>query len=103
MPSRLRGGVAVILRRTIKIGVKTVDTSHTDLIWIKLYRKFFKLKKDLYIGGIYISPASSDYTKITNVDKILFDKLESDIIKFQQNSSVMLFGDLNANISSDLH
>ena len=101
MPSRLHGGVAVFIRRTIKIGVKIVDTSHTDLIWIKLCRKFFKLKKDLHIGGIYISPASSNYTKRTNVDKTLFDKLESDIIKFQQNSSVMLLGDLNAHISSD--
>ena len=101
MHSRLRGGVAVFIRRTIKIGVKIVDTSHTDLIWIKLCRKFFKLKKDLHIGGIYISPASSNYTKRTNVDKTLFDKLESDIIKFQQNSSVLLLGDLNAHISSD--
>ena len=64
-------------------------------------RKFFKLKKDLRIGGIYTSPASSNYTKRTNVDKTLFDKLESDIIKFQQNCSVMLLGDLNAHISSD--
>ena len=32
MPSRLRGGVAVFIRRTIKIRVKIVDTSHTDLI-----------------------------------------------------------------------
>ena len=101
MPSRLRSGVAVFIRRTIKIGVRIVDTSHTDLIWIKLCRKFFKLKKDLHIGGIYISPASSNYTKRTNVDKTLFDKLESDIIKFQQNSSVLLLGDLNAHISSD--
>ena len=54
MPSRLLGGVAVFIRRTIKIGVKIVDTSHTYLIWIKLCRKFFKLKKDLHIGGIYI-------------------------------------------------
>ena len=54
MPSRLRGGVAVFIRRTIKIGVKIVDMSHTDLIWIKLSRKFFKIKKDLHIGDIYI-------------------------------------------------
>ena len=82
MPSRLRGGVAVFIRRTIKIGVKIVETPHTDLIWIKLCRKFFRLKKDLHIGGIYITPAPSNYTKRTNVDKTLFDKLEFDIIKF---------------------
>ena len=77
MPSRLRGGVAVFIRRTINIGVKIVYTSHTDLIWIKLCRKFFKLKKDFHIGSIYISPASSNYTKRTNIDKILFDKLDT--------------------------
>ena len=67
----------MFIRRTINIGVKIVYTSHTDLIWIKLCRKFFKLKKDFHIGSIYISPASSNYTKRTNIDKILFDKLDT--------------------------
>ena len=52
------------------------------MIWIKLCKNFCKFKKDLFICGVYISPASSGYTKRTGVDKILFQKLESDIVKF---------------------
>ena len=100
-PSRLRGGVAVFIRRSIKAGVKVVDTSHPDLVWIKLCKRFFNLRTDIFLGGIYISPASSEYTKRTNVDKILFNKLETDIMKFQQSSSVMIMGDLNAHINMD--
>ena len=70
-PSRLRGGVAIFMKRNIKAGIKIID----------------------------ISPASSGYTKRTGVDKILFQKLESDIVKFTPDNYVMIMGDINAHVN----
>ena len=87
------------MKRNIKAGVKIIDNSQNDMLWIKLCKNFFKFKKDLYISGIYISPASSGYTKRTGIDKILFEKLESDIVKFTPDNFVMIMGDINAHVN----
>ena len=54
----------------------------------------------MYLCGIYISPLSSSYTRRVDADKIIFDKLESDIAKYSQHGAVMIMGDTNAHINS---
>ncbi|MCU7800554.1 MAG: reverse transcriptase family protein [gamma proteobacterium symbiont of Lucinoma myriamae] len=98
-PSRLRGGVAIFIKTKFRCGIKIVDKTHTDMIWIRISKEFFRLEQDLYICGIYISPSSSSYMQRTEVDRSIFDKLETDIIKYSCNGNVMIMGDMNAHIN----
>ena len=103
-PNRLRGGVDVFIKNNLNRGVKIVDKSHTDIVWLKLQKSFFfNFEQDLYICGIYISPSSSSYMKRTDVDKNIFHKLDSDVIRFSRVGKVMIMGDLNANINNKEH
>ena len=60
------------MKRNIKAGIKIIDNSQNDMIWIKLCKNFFKYKKDLLICGVYVSPASSGYTKRTAFASFVF-------------------------------
>ena len=94
-PSRLRGGLAVFIKTNLRRDIRVIDKSHT-MIWLKLHKNFFNFEQDLYICGIYISPSPSSYMKRNDVDKNIFDKLDSDVTRF---SKVMIMGDLNVHIS----
>ena len=50
------GGLATVVKKEIVSGVKLMDKSHSDIVWFKLDRTFFRLQKDLYICFAYISP-----------------------------------------------
>ena len=98
-PSRLRSGIAVFIKNNLRTGIKVINRSHSDIIWIKLNKDFFKFEQDLYLCGIYISLVSSSYIRRTDVDKNIFDKLESDIVKYSCSGKVMIMEDLNARIN----
>ena len=63
------------------------------MIWLKLHKNFFNFEQDLDICGIYISPSSSSYMKRIDVDKNIFDKLDSDVTRFSRLGKVMIMGD----------
>ena len=54
-PSRLRGGVAIFMKRNIKAGISIIDNSQDDMIWIKLCKNFFKFKKKIYLFAEFTS------------------------------------------------
>ena len=101
--SKKRGGLAVFIRRHILNGVSLVDKSQSELMWFKLSSTFFGLSRDLYICFVYIAPYNSTYVKKAGLDKVVFSKLEDDIIKFNMKGDVMIMGDLNAHINSSDH
>ena len=94
------GGLATFVKKEILSGVKVMDKSHSDIVWLKLDRTFFRLQYDLYICFVYISPKNSSYTIRTNCDKHIFEKLEGDITKYSIIGDVMIMGDINAHISA---
>jgi hypothetical protein len=69
-------------------------------LWLKLDKFFFHFSRDLYICFLYISPINSCYTKRTNCDKLIFDKLEKDILKYSLLGDISLMGDLNARVKA---
>ena len=73
-PSRLRGGLAVFIRSNLRRGIKVINKSHTDMVWLKLHKGFFNFEQDLFICGIYISPSSTSYMKCNYKDKIFLKK-----------------------------
>ena len=78
------------MKRNIKSRIKIIDNSQDDM----------KIKyKYLFICGVYVSPASSGYTKRTGIDKKVFQKLESDIVKLTAGNYVMIIGVINAYVN----
>ena len=53
------GGLMLIYRNFLANGIKIIEQSTPDKIWIKLDESFFGLSSDLYICFVYISPDSS--------------------------------------------
>ena len=80
-PSKSKGGLGLFIKQTLLKGVKIVDKSHSEYVWVKLCHKFFGFQRDIYIKicFLYIPPINLSYTRRTGLDKIIFDKLESDI------------------------
>lgn len=97
--NRVRGGLATFVKKEILQGVKVIDKSMSDLMWIKLDKNFFGLEKNLFLCSLYIPPYNSSYTLRTNCDKQIFDKLEHDITKYSLEGNIALMGDLNAHIN----
>lgn len=77
-----------------------MDKSHSDIVWFKLDRTFFRIQKDLFICFVYISPKNSSYTIRTNCDKHIFEKLEGDITKYSIIGDVMIMGDINVHVNA---
>ena len=61
-PSRLRGGVAVLTKDNLRKGVKIIDKSHTDIVWLKLHKSFFLTLNRICIYVEYISPQALQVT-----------------------------------------
>ena len=51
-PSRKRGGLAVLIKRTILNGISLIDKSVPDIMWFKLDSKFWASKR-IYIYGFF--------------------------------------------------
>lgn len=97
--NRYFGGIAIYYRSCIRKGIKFLRTD-TDFVWLKLCKHFFGLKKDIYLCLIYIPPESSPYYKTRGLDSLAL--IEEEIVKVNNEGSVILMGDLNARTSNVL-
>ena len=61
---RNSGGVNLYVKSSLSKGVTKQESSHKDIVWAKLDKNFFNMKKDTYIGIVYFSPENS----LNNVD-----------------------------------
>ena len=99
--NRARGGLAIFVKKDIVTGIKLVDKSISDLMWLKRDKQKFGLEKDLFLCFVYIPPANSSYTLRTDCDKQIFEKLDQDITKYSVLRDIILMGDLNAHINKN--
>lgn len=106
--------MAIFIRANIRKGIKVVDKTHIDIYCgLRFIKRFSNLNRfvfmwNLYftINVIYISPKSSSYMRYTrrnDVDKSIFDKLDSDVIRFSCIGNAMTMGDLNVHINRNDH
>ena len=98
--NRYFGGSLILIKKKIKEGVKIIENSNSDKIWIKILKNFFNLKKDIYFCFSYAPPLNSPYTK--NLDFDVLQNLEVDIGRFKQEGNVLVGGDFNAKTSTAL-
>ena len=92
--NRYFGGMLLLIRKSIRKGVKVIDNLDGDKILIKLEKSFFNFKNDVYIIFTYASPALSPYVK--HLDYDLFRKIEEDISLYSAKGNVIVAGDFNA-------
>ena len=92
------GGLAVLIKKHLRPGIKFEKIISTDFIFFKMCKNFFSMPEDVYICAVYLPPINSSYTqKDQNVS--LFDILEDEISKYCCKAQVILLGDLNARVN----
>lgn len=95
--NRYYGGLALLIRKTIRNGVKILSNSSSEYQWIKLSKTFFHLEKDIFICFSYISPCFFN----SKSDTDMLDAIFRDINKFKNDGHILLCGDLNARTGID--
>jgi exonuclease III len=88
------GGIAILLKQSLRDGVKIDPCSDPDLVWITFSKTFFNLDKDLCVCFAYIPPYGSSYGKRESGN--IWDKLSEQLLSFSCLGNILLCGDLNA-------
>jgi exonuclease III len=92
------GGITVLIRESLRPGIKVIEQSCSELVWVKLDKEFFKTEKDIYIAFTYVTPTNSSYTRRAVVD--VFSALENGITRHSREGNVIIMGDFNAKTAS---
>lgn len=93
------GGLGILIRKSLKKGVKYLPLSCSEYQWLLLDKKYFGFDKDLYLCFAYIPPQYSSYFINQNID--FLELLEADISKYRNMGSVLILGDFNARTASE--
>ena len=78
----------MLVRKTIRKGVKITNTVNPDILGIKLLKDFFGFKEDLHIWFVYAPPLNSPYLADRQGVLDCFDRLLTN-----SDGSNMVFGD----------
>jgi exonuclease III len=88
------GGIAILLKQSIRTGVKVDPISDSDLVWLSFNKLFFGLEKDLHVCFAYIPPYGSTFGRRETGN--IWDKLNKQLLHFATKCDIFLCGDLNA-------
>ena len=94
--SRYFGGFLILIRKSIKMGIKIVEKCDDDAFEITLLKNFFGSKQDKKILFAYASPLNSCYTKSRSVN--ILDKIETELV--DGDSKYIIMDDLNGKTKS---
>ncbi len=94
------GGVAVLIRNSLRHCTSIVPSASTDVMWVKMKKECMRLESDIFVGFVYISPDSSSFAKRQSDD--VWGILYQEVSKFQSMGQVVLLGDFNARTGVDL-
>ena len=88
---RAAGGQGIFIRKDIIQGVK-IDKNYDDvLVWIKLFKEYFCLEQDVYLGSVYIYPENSLCT-----EEDQFQIIQQAVCDLPLNIDPYLLGDFNS-------
>lgn len=90
------GGIIVLFKENISNYIFPVKKGRSH-IWIKLKKELTSSDLDIYLCAIYIPPNESPYYS----DEI-FQTLQSEILQFQSQGSILLMGDMNARTGREI-
>ena len=91
------GGVIILFKKYLEKFVSKINSQIPDILWIKLDKTYFHLKKDLYLANCYIPPLSSTANE-NNMDH--FGTLMEEIILYSRLGNIALCGDFNSRLGN---
>ena len=97
--NKISGGLSVLVKSDIKEGIKFLEHSNDNYIWLKLSKQFFGISDDIYLCYLYNPPAYSSYTKSLQED--LFELIENDLANYTNKGNILLMGDFNARTGNE--
>ena len=71
---RYSGGLSIYYKQTLAKSVEIVETHQNGILCVKLNKKLFSFREDVYIINVYVPPTNSNVIDLNNFD--LFDELE---------------------------
>ena len=92
------GGVSILIRNSIKSGVKRINCEEDDIIICQLKKSFFKFENDIFVINAYITPNNSS-GKNKRDGKEMLSKISDLINELSEKGNIILCGDYNARIS----
>ena len=90
--NRYFGGMLLLVRKSIRKGIKITYDKDPDILGITLNKEFFGLPHDTLVWFVYAPPATSPYTK--ERDNVL-SCLETLMINNDNHERSLILGDLN--------
>ena len=67
--NRYFGGLLILIRKSIRKGIKILNAKDNDMFELKLLKNYFGLDTDIKIIFIYASPITSCYTTNSSTQK----------------------------------
>ncbi|MEW8548121.1 MAG: endonuclease/exonuclease/phosphatase family protein, partial [Candidatus Thiodiazotropha sp.] len=97
--NRYFGGLGILIKNSIRPGVKLQTNTSSEYQWIALKKDFFHIEKDIYLCLAYIAPSTSGHQTDPTQDGL--EAIERDINKFRNMGYIALCGDFNARTGSE--
>lgn len=97
---RYSGGIAFYYKNTFQKYIKIVQKEQCGILWIKISKELFPFDQDVFICHTYVPPSVSKVFQSSNID--IFEKLEINIIKYNDLGKVYITGDFNSRTSDSL-
>jgi exonuclease III len=91
---RAKGGIVIMLKESIRKGVKILQNNDDFVVWLKFEKLFFAMEKDMYVGAIYVAPITSGSDRSDKYE--IWENLEELVFKYNELGNVMLLGDFNS-------
>ena len=95
--NRYFGGMLLLIRKSIRKGIKINHNFDVDSLLVTLETTFFGIERDINILFTYASPITSGYTK-AGPENIL-EKIETKIV--DGRNTYLIIGDLNGRTKTD--
>lgn len=90
---RFFGGLAICVRESMLKGTEILESESSELMWMKLSKKFFNLEDNIFICNSYVTPVTS---KVGARLEPVFEVLESEALSFSRLGNILVCGDTNA-------
>ena len=96
--NRYYRGLAILIRNSIRKGLKILLNTSSEFQWLKLSKEFFHLDSDVFICFSYITTCT--FLQQSNEDTL--DAIVRDINIYRSKGNILLLGDLNARTGIEL-
>jgi len=91
---RKSGGICVYVHDSVARGVKRINTTGSESVFIKLSKEYFSFDRDIVVSFCYCVPSGSSYQTRTQFEP--FEDFEQKLSNVSNDCDVVCLGDFNA-------